>query len=245
MLTPLKTRALQAKFELRTRCASTPWLAPLHQATVWWTQWKMRGHIDTRECQVLPDTEFVIDGFQGSGNSFATEAFKSCQKRPVRLAHHLHAPAQIIKAVKQSIPVLVTLRNPSDAVVSLVSRWPYIGLEQGLRAYIRFYETLTPYMSRMVVSPFNMTTGPIDEVFDTVNETFGCGFAVFDPIDKNVTRIRSRTTLDSEEEATRRKKKSKLRTAIASSAYRSLRGQAEALHADWEQYGVTPKASFS
>lgn len=245
MLTTLKERALQAKFEIRTRCAATPWLAPIHQATVWWTQWKMRGHIDPRECQVLPDTELVIDGFQGSGNSFATVAFKSCQEHPVRLAHHLHAPAQIIKAVDQGVPVLVTLRDPSDAVVSLVSRWPYVGLGQGLRAYIRFYETLTPYLGGIVVSPFPMTTGPIDQVFEVINERFECSFEVFRPIDENVARIRSKTTLNSDAEAARRKKKSELRAAIADPAYRALREQAEALHVDWEQYGVMPTASLS
>lgn len=241
MLTTLKTRALQTKFELRSRCAATPWLAPLHQATVWWTQWKMRGHIDVRECQVLPDTELVIDGFQGSGNSFATVAFKSCQERPVRLAHHLHAPAQIIKAVEQGVPVLVTLRDPSDAVVSLVSRWPYVRLGQGLRAYIRFYEALTPYLNRMVVSPFDMTTGPIDQVFDAVNATFGCDFAVFNPTEANVARIRSKTTLDAEAETQRRRDKVALRTQIADSDYDILRRHAERLHALWQQRGISER----
>lgn len=242
MITTLKDRALQAKFELRTRCAATPWLAPLHQATVWWTQWKMRGHIDVRECQVLPDTELVIDGFQGSGNSFATVAFKSCQERPVRLAHHLHAPVQIIKAVTQGVPVLVTLRDPSDAVVSLVSRWPYIGLEQGLRAYIRFYEALTPYLNRMVVSPFDMTTGPINQVFDAVNATFGCDFAVFEPTAANVARIRSKTTLDAEAETHRRREKAALRAQIADPRYHALRDRAEALHTLWQQRGVSERS---
>ena len=241
----LKTFALRTKFEIRTRAAATPWLAPVHQATVWWTQWKMRGHIDVRECQVLADTELVIDGFQGSGNSFATVAFKSCQKRPVRLAHHLHAPAQIIKAVKQDIPVLVTLRAPSDAVVSLVSRWPYVSLRQGLHAYIRFYEALTPYLGAMVVSPFPMTTGPIDQVFDAVNETFGGSFAVFRPTHENVDRIRSKTTLDSKAEAVRRQKKSELRAAISHPDYRLLRERAEALHDRWSQHGVTPATTSS
>lgn len=238
MLTTLKERALQTKFELRSRCAATPWLAPAHQASVWWTQWKMRGHIDPRECQVLPDTELVIDGFQGSGNSFATVAFKSCQERPVRLAHHLHAPAQIIKAVEQNVPVLVTLRDPADAVVSLISRWPYIGLEQGLRAYIRFYEALTPYLNRMVVSPFAMTTGPIDQVFEAVNDTFGCAFSVFSPTGKNVARIRSKTTLNSEAESARQVQKEKLRMDIVAPAHAALREQAQFIHDEWDQHGV-------
>ena len=241
MFTTLKERALQTKFELRSRCAATPWLAPLHQATVWWTQWKMRGHIDLRECQVQPDTELVIDGFQGSGNSFATVAFKSCQQRPVRLAHHLHAPAQIIKAVRQDVPVLVTLRDPSDAVVSLISRWPYVGLEQGLRAYIRFYEALTPYLNRMVVSPFAMTTGPIDQVFDAVNATFGSDFAVFDPTEANVARIRSKTTLDTEAETQRCRDKAAVRAQITDPRYRALRGRAEEIHALWQQRGVSDR----
>lgn len=243
MLTALKNHALQAKFEVRTRCAATPWLAPLHQPTIWWTQWKMRGLIDTRECQVLPDTTFVIDGFQGSGNSYATEAFKSCQAQPIRLAHHLHAPAQIIKAVQQGVPVLVTLRHPSDAVVSLVSRWPYVGLGQGLRAYIRFYEALTPYLDRMVVSPFAMTTGPIDIVFTAVNDTFGCDFAVFTPSAENVARIRSKTTLTSAAEAARRQEKADLRAQVAAPRFDTLRQRAERIHAHWQQHGVSQPAA--
>ncbi|MEF8940976.1 MAG: hypothetical protein V5A22_14125, partial [Salinivenus sp.] len=124
-------RLLQFKFELRSRLASAPAAALLFRPYIWWAQYKMRGHIDPRECRVDPATEFVLDGFQGSGNSFATVAFKSCQKTPVRIAHHLHAPAQIIQAVRWGIPTLVTLRSPADAVVSLVSRWPYLSLNQG------------------------------------------------------------------------------------------------------------------
>ncbi len=230
--------ALQAKFEVRTRCAATAWLAPVHQATIWWTQWKMRGHINIRECAVQTDTELVIDGFQGSGNSFATEAFKSCQERPVQLAHHLHAPVQIIKAVKQGTPVLVTLRNPADAVVSLVSRWPYVSLSQGLRAYIRFYTTLTPYLDQMVVSPFDQTTGPIDQVFEAVNERFGTCFTIFAPTGKNVARIRNKTTLAPDEEATRRAQKDKFRKAIQASEHEALRRQAHAVYDKWDQHGV-------
>lgn len=237
MMNPVRW-ALQAKFEIRTRCAATPWLAPVHQATIWWTQWKMRHHIDGRECAVQPDTELVIDGFQGSGNSFATVAFKSCQERPVRLAHHLHAPAQIIKAVQQGTPVLVTLRDPADAVVSLVSRWPYVSLSQGLRAYIRFYTALTRYLDQMVVSPFDQTTGPIDRVFEAVNERFGTDFTIFAPTGKNVARIRNKTTLASDEEVARRAQKEKFRIAIQASKYEALRRQAYAVYEKWDQHGV-------
>src|SRR5262245_45373054 len=41
------------------------------------------------------DTELVIDGYMRSANTFAVYAFQMAQRRPVRLAHHLHAPAQV------------------------------------------------------------------------------------------------------------------------------------------------------
>ena len=98
----VKRPLLQFKFEIRSLLAREPLLAPLNWPVIWWTQHKNRGIIDINECFVGDHTEFVIDGFQGSGNSFATVAFKRSQETPVKIAHHLHSPVQIIKAAKKT-----------------------------------------------------------------------------------------------------------------------------------------------
>lgn len=220
---------LQAKFEVRSWLAREPLLAPAHQLIVWWTQWKVRPYIDVRECRVDRTTEFVLDGFQGSGNSFATVAFKHSQQRPVRLAHHLHAPAQIIKAVEYGLPTLITLRDPTGAVISLTSRWPYITVAQALRSYVRFYEKIEPYADGCILSPFEYTTRKLDVVIAAVNRRYDCSFDLFDGSEAAVRVIRDPSKL--REEAKRRQPiKDEKRRQLHSSSLTPLRERAEALH---------------
>jgi hypothetical protein len=235
-------RLLQLKFEVRSRLASAPAAAPLFRPYLWWAQYKMRGHIDPQECRVDRSTEFVLDGFQGSGNSFATVAFKSCQTTPVRLAHHLHAPAQIIQAVRWAIPTLVTLRAPADAVVSLVSRWPYLSLRQGLRAYVRFYDALLPHLDGVVVSPFPMTTRHLDEVFRAVNRRFDTSFGVFDHTREQVRRIRAKTFLPPEEEARRGAVKAALRAELDAGRCDAALREATRVYEDVARRALRPGA---
>lgn len=58
-----------------------------------------------------PGTELEIDGFERSGNWFAVAAFRSAQRRPVALVHHLHAPAQLIRAVRLGVLMMVLIRD--------------------------------------------------------------------------------------------------------------------------------------
>ena len=53
---------------------------------------------------VGPDTELVIEGFPRTANTFAVFAFQTAQARPVRVAHHLHAPIQVTVAARRPPP---------------------------------------------------------------------------------------------------------------------------------------------
>jgi len=175
------------KFEYSSYVGREPALAPLYWPNIWWQQYKIwRPHSEEggspRECFVSQSTEFVLDGFQGSANSFATQAFRASQDRHVEMARSMHAPAQIIKAVRRSIPTLVTLRAPVGAVLSLTSRWPYVSPHQALRSYIGFYSKIEPYRKGYVLSPFEHTTQHLDVVIQRVNARFGTDFAVYDTV---------------------------------------------------------------
>lgn len=228
----------RAKFEYRSLVSRHRWLAPLHYPIIWWTQYKMWGIIPPSECRVGSDTEFVLDGFQGSGNSYATVAFKAVQDRPVRIAHHLHAPAQIIKAVKMDIPTMVTVRHPRDAVASLVSRWQYVTLRQGLRSYIGFYETIHPYVDDLVISPFDQTTNHLDIVIEEVNRKFGCNFVPYDVDDSTNRKVRDETTLETEAEQKRKQRKERSLEELNNPEYQDLLDRAERVFYRIENHGV-------
>ena len=126
------------------------------------------------------DTELVIEGFPGSSNSYAEAIFTASQFRQVKVAHHLHAPAQVVLAVRRRIPVLVLIREPSEAVVSFLSRQhrpTMISLRQALRAYIRFYEFIMPYSDQFVLGLFEDVTNNFSVIVDKLNSKFNLNFS--------------------------------------------------------------------
>ncbi len=238
VLSAARRRLLSWKFELRALVARHPTLEPLYRLAVWWTQYKVRDHIDVRECRVGPETEFVLDGFQGSANTFATVAFKRSQSRPVRIAHHLHAPAQIIKAVERNLPTLVTIRRPADTVLSLTSRWPYITVPQALRNYTRFYQTIAPYAPGFVLSPFDQTTGHLDHVIEAVNRRFGTDFDLFEHTEENVQALRGSPGANDRPASRRAEIKARKAEVLNREACQRLLRRADAVYEQLLPYGV-------
>jgi len=138
------------------------------------------------EAVLAEDTGLLIDGFTRSGVTFAVVAFNVAQRTPVPLAHTLHAPAHVIAAVRRNVPSLVTVREPESAVLSAVIREPDVTIEQGLRAWIRFYSAIRPYREGFVVAPFDRVVEDYGSVIGEVNERFGTSFDVFDHTPENV-----------------------------------------------------------
>jgi hypothetical protein len=136
------------------------------------------------------DTELVIDGYNRSANTFTVYAFQLSQPRPVRVAHHLHAPAQILAAVHAGLPTLVLIRDPHGAVLSQAVREPHVSLKYALWAYIRFYTCLLPHRTGFVVGDFDQTTNDFGSVIRRLNQVFGTSYAEFVHTDENVRRCR-------------------------------------------------------
>src|SRR5215218_10457232 len=102
---------------------------------------------------VTPDTQVVIEGFPRSGNSFARRAFIMAQDETfdvTSIAHHLHVPAQVVRAAQWRILSLV-LRDP-------------ISVDQALKYYISFYETSEKYRDAFVLGRFEEVTEDFGQV---------------------------------------------------------------------------------
>jgi len=143
----------------------------------------------TRQITVFKDTEIVIEGFPRSANTFAVAAFTFAQGRPVKIARHLHAPAQVIAAVRRGIPCVVVIRKPRDAVLSQLVRAPHVSAEQALKDYIRFYRSIAPYRDKFVVGRFEEVTTDFGEVIRRVNARFGANFKLFKHTDENLQKV--------------------------------------------------------
>jgi hypothetical protein len=128
----------------------------------------------------------VIESFPRSASSLAVCAFESSQPSKPRVAHHVHAPAQVIAAARAGIPALVLIREPEEAVLSLVLRQGWMRPRDALSGFIRFYEPLIPYRDGFVLATFEEVVSDFGPVIDRINDRFGTTFHRFDHTPENV-----------------------------------------------------------
>lgn len=170
----------QAVYSVRSFASTSPAL---------YLAFARRRYRDVPDRVVEADTELVIEGFQRSGNTFSVIAFEVAQPRQVKTAHHLHAAAQIVEAVRLGVPTIVLIREPRGSVLSHMVREPGISASQALTAWVRFYERILPLRDRVVVADFSEVTTDVGAVIARVNERYGTAFAEFDHTPDEVARV--------------------------------------------------------
>ncbi|HEY3764676.1 MAG TPA: hypothetical protein VGL44_05920 [Gaiellales bacterium] len=141
-------------------------------------------HRGKSEYLVQRETELVIEGCGRAGSTFAVIAFNSAQSRPVRLAHHTHAAAQVLTAVKWGIPTLVIVRPPLDSALAHMARRD-IPARPALVSWIRFHRRILPVRHGFVAVSFADMTSDFGAAVVKVNEAFGTSFGVFDHTPEN------------------------------------------------------------
>ena len=228
---PLIAKARRFSFCFRSLVAREPALWFLYQPYLWWGQIKRKatGH-NLEDGLLLPDTQIVIDGFQGSANSFAATVFISSQMQPVKVMHHRHAPLLIIKAVEKKIPVLLTIRQPRETVLSLTSRWPHISISDALISYIGFYKKLLPYTSHLVISNFEFTTQRLDYMIQVINNQYDTNFDIV-----NNTKINQETSKHTDIFSSRNTLKKEKSKEFQLAKNIQLLTEAEAIYEKFEQ----------
>jgi hypothetical protein len=127
---------------------------------------------------VTPDTAIVIEGYPGSANSFAREAFQLANP-DARIASHLHSVAQLREGSRLGVPLLALLRPPDDAIVSLLARFEGFTFGHELRRYARFYRRLTGVAEDVELATFEEVSHSFGDVITRVNHRFGAAFTPF------------------------------------------------------------------
>ncbi len=135
-------------------------------------------------------TEIVIEGYPRSGNTFAVVAFRLAQRREIKMAHHLHAAAQIKRAARLDVPAILLIRKPSEAILSLMVRDPHASMRWAIRSYIRFYSAVVPYLEKTVVAPFATVTSDLASIIRMVNTSYGTAFKEFVPTEDALNSVR-------------------------------------------------------
>ncbi len=100
------------------------------------------------------NTDFVIEGFPRSANTFIYSAFFTSNKE-LNIAHHVHHPSQITLAVKKNIPAIVLIRSPKDAITSFCARDKSLSPIHACELYLKFYKSIFNLLNRTLVIDFN------------------------------------------------------------------------------------------
>jgi hypothetical protein len=86
---------------------------------------------------------------------------------------------------------VVLLRDPLDAVTSMMQRSPALSPRDLLQSYSRFYERLLPLLDHVIVASFDVVTLDFGSVISDVNLRFGTNFLPYEPTPANEERVRS------------------------------------------------------
>jgi len=141
---------------------------------------------------VSPTTDICIEGHNRSANSFAVKAFRQANdtlEKEYQIATHVHASAQVRKAITAGIPTMVLIREPEAVVMSQkalaiqlkqVTKAEAFPLEIFLAMYVDFYERLLPYEARFMVASFEQVTDDFGSVMRRFNATFDTAFQAID-----------------------------------------------------------------
>lgn len=178
------TIGYRVRYEIADRLRASPWpYLTLARA--------LRRDPYGRSKVVSRETALVIEGYPRSGNTYARVALELAQRSPVKLAHHLHAPAQVLAAAKLGVPCLVLIREPEAAVLSQVVREPRLTVGQALRSYGRFHEAIEPVREAFTLARFETVTADFGRVIEAVNARSRTRFDTLPPTPENMERVRA------------------------------------------------------
>jgi len=121
------------------------------------------------------DTDLCIEGFQRSGSSFFVMILR-LQNPDIQLAHHMHSSSHIAKAIQQKTPVVVLVRNPLDAVASLITWDDDLSIGRALWGYRRFHNAIMKHRESIQFVKFEDVTTDTGKVISQINKRWGTSF---------------------------------------------------------------------
>jgi hypothetical protein len=122
--------------------------------------------------RITSRTALVVEGYPRSGNTFLTAAIRSAAGPDLTVSSHVHTPSQVVLAVRRKVPTVVVIRQPVDAVVSLVVAAPHVPLQLAVREWLAHYRRLWPLREGFVIATFDQATADVGSVIERLNDRF-------------------------------------------------------------------------
>lgn len=160
---------------------------------------KLKNGADSRT--VSSNTDIVVEGYPRCGNSFVFSIIQRRSDRPLRIAHHIHLPAQIELGIARSLPVLVLVREPEGAIGSFVALQLQAGIREGkfhdlsdadlvIRIrdaaiyYVQFYKRIVEIKQGFLLAHFELIVRDVSKILEALNACYGFNFNSM-PIDEH------------------------------------------------------------
>lgn len=118
--------------------------------------------------------DLVVEGYPGSANSWMVHLI-TLANPGVRIADHRHRVAQVLEGHRQGLPTIVLIRQPLEAIASIMTRVKPLHPRVEMLYYRYFYETCRPALGAVVVATFDEVTTDPDSVIARVNARYGTG----------------------------------------------------------------------
>jgi len=144
---------------------------------------------DHKKRRIRKTTSIVIEGPPRSGNHYATYAFIAAQELPVEVAHHFHAPAQLMLAARWNIPAILLIRRPDNMAVSQILYMQRKGFkwytpELCAHDYASFYDVLWPHRTAFVIAVFEeFIERGVAKAIREINSRFDRDYRYFNSLD--------------------------------------------------------------
>jgi hypothetical protein len=138
---------------------------------------------------VTNKTDIVLEGYPRSANSFMSSIFNSCSG--LTLSDHTHYASNVILGLRKEKNIIVLIREPKEAVLSLVSLYIQSQVRDygysideikdkdisalinvSIKRYERFYSKLAKY-DTIIFLPFDQVTKETHKVIEFINKSFG------------------------------------------------------------------------
>lgn len=126
----------------------------------------------TRDSRVQKDSDLAIIGYPRCGNSFGTRVIQYLQPTNIKIASHHHFVAELKYALQLGVPSLLLVRDPLNAVSSLVVRNPEIKISHALRWYIWFYQEAYKCSKKCCVADYKEITKSPDVIIQKLNAMY-------------------------------------------------------------------------
>lgn len=222
--------------------------------TIYFSLGAFRGR-SFRDRKVTKETDIVIDGYPRSANSFAVGAFRRAQSGEVNVAHHLHVPAQILRASELGIPTILLVRHPVEAIISyralhregeIVEEEPRDALRMSFRPFFRtwidFYDKTLQCADSLIVGLFNQVIEDYGVVLGRVNKMYRTQFSLFDHTEKNEKEVNEKRGYHSGPSSRRRELKKEVRERFQDfrRKNREIVEKADRLYEVYERKAVDP-----